>query len=342
MYFSAFCTRGVTYSLPTKYCSSLLWTEHDQEAWTSRSASQDCDGLCGHTWTYRNCNESSSLSRNSFLFHVRAQPSGDCSNKPGWAAARSQLPLRGTRAPSAIMPCLTMGERLRQHPSHTGPWVQQGAARWAAHTAPTHFPPPEALRQLSYQAGGRTAAEAHTQTWEQPAPQPRRLSTHAASCKCGHFRKGFLSSCTLRPVERLANPRACYSTGKRKPRRGTELNDWKNLCSEGSEDYSEGLCSASMSALPRKCKALLPPPLGWSTKEPQSRGAATRSHEKPAEGGDGGPGTPSKYQMAPGICNGNEREGTNGTQACCVYVSCLLFFFFFLALSRLLLWLLNS
>lgn len=174
MYFSAFCTRGVTYSLPTKYCSSLLWTEHDQEAWTSRSASQDCDGLCGHTWTYRNCSESSSLSRNSFLFHVRAQPSGDCSNKPGWAAARSQLPLRGTRAPSAIMPCLTTGERLRQHPSHTGPWVQQGAARWAAHTAPTHFPPPEALRQLSYQAGGRTAAEAHTQTWEQPAPQPGR------------------------------------------------------------------------------------------------------------------------------------------------------------------------
>lgn len=156
----------------------------------------------------------------------------------------------------------------------------------------------------------------------------RRLSTHAASWKCGHFREGFLSSCTLHPVDRLACPRACYSTGKRKPRRGIELNDWKILCSEGNEDYSKGLCSASMSVLPRKCKALLPPPLGWSTKEPQSQGAATRSHEKPAEGGDGGPRAPSKYQMALGICKRNEREGTNGTQACCVFMSCLLFFFF--------------
>lgn len=60
-----------------------------------------------------------------------------------------------------------------------------------------------------------------------------------------------------------------------------------------------------------------------------AHGAGTRSHEKPAERGDGVPEAPSKYQMALRIRKGNEREGTNGTLACCIYMSCLLFFFFF-------------
>lgn len=208
-------------------------------------------------------------------------PSGIAATSPGrmlrGVSSRSGVPER----PPPSRPDSPRASGSASSPSRAGPLVQRGAARCSKvscsrsrNPLPSAGGPAAAFLPGRRQNGSRgTHADLGTARALALEFAPVRwLSTHAASRKCGHFSEGFLSSCTLRPVDRLACPRACYSTGKRKPWRGIELNDWKILCSEDNEDYSEGLFSASISVLPRNAKLYFHHPLADPQESPRTEG----------------------------------------------------------------------